>query len=135
MLKSIVKLFGYKNQAVIKITQDEIIVVDINSDLVEIQTRISKHPRSIIGNFFEVEKELKAIVAVVFPSKLKFQEVIICLNGQNEGGYTQIEIRAIQELAYGTGFDLVYVSESDLSNEEARAIFKKKGAGNEFIHF
>ncbi|MBI4996096.1 MAG: rod shape-determining protein [Rhodocyclales bacterium] len=69
------------------------------------------HPRSLVSDFTAAEQLLKAFMAklqtpgifAVAPS------VVMHPLGDPEGGFTQIEVRAIQELALGAGARAVKV--------------------------
>jgi len=41
-----------------------------------------------------MEKELRSLMRSMFPKYWLYTELVICLEGLNEGGYTTIEIRA-----------------------------------------
>ena len=84
------------------------------------------HPRSIVGDFFEVENELKVMLESVFPSKFKTTRLIVCLKGQDGGGYTAIEIRAARELAYGAGAKEIHMANRVINSQEANDIFNGK---------
>ena len=125
MLQTLFKIIGLKQQVIVSISENELSVTDINSRKIELRPRISKHSRSIIGDFNAVEKELKSLMSSVFPRQWVYTEVIIVLSGQNQGGYTAVERRAARELAYGaTGAHVVYISELPVSNDQAARVFK-----------
>ena len=131
MFLILLKYLGIKQQAVVNISEHEMSVTDINSGKKEMRSRISKHPRSIVGDFYEVEKELRALIKSVFPKLWIYSEVIICLQGQDKGGYTTVEKRAVRELAFGAGAHIVYVSELPVSNEQAARVFRGENIEHE----
>jgi hypothetical protein len=90
------------------------------------------HPRSIVGDFFEVENELKAFLKSVFPSKFKTTRLVVCLKGQNDGGYTTIEVRAARELGYGAGAKEIHMANRVINSQEATEVFH--GTSNEYIN-
>lgn len=132
MFLTILKSIGFKQQGLLILEPEKFILIDIKTSSKNEQTRISKHPRSIVGGFVEVETELKSLVRKVFPSKLKFTQIIICLNGLDDGGYTAIELRACRELVYGVGAHEVHVAKQLLSSFEAKEVFS--GNGEKYIN-
>lgn len=131
MLLMLLKLMGLKNQGLLIISPMEFVLSDMNSDRNETKSRVSVHPRSIVGDFFKVETELKSLMKSVFSKHWLYTEVLICLEGLNEGDYTTIELRAVRELIYGAGGTSIDISERTLSITEARDFFN--GNNNKYI--
>ncbi|APW44818.1 rod shape-determining protein MreB [Rhodoferax saidenbachensis] len=63
------------------------------------------HPRTLIGDFTVGEQVLKAFVTRMKGSSLFAPAPFIVMHplGDHEGGLTQVEIRALHELALGAG--------------------------------
>ena len=64
------------------------------------------HPRSLVSDFTLAELVLKAFVRRVFGSKRLFlpsPTSVIHPLGEHAGGLTQVELRALRELALGAG--------------------------------
>jgi rod shape-determining protein MreB len=64
-----------------------------------------KHPRSLLSDFTVAEVVIKSFVKKLFEDRLFAPAPIVVLHPQvdPEGGFTQIEIRALRELAFGAG--------------------------------
>jgi rod shape-determining protein MreB len=79
------------------------------------------HPRSLVSDFTLAEQVLKAFVRRVRGTAL-FQPnpvVIVHPLGEHEGGLTQVEIRALRELAFGVGAAEAHVWQgARLTNEQ-----------------
>jgi rod shape-determining protein MreB len=71
------------------------------------------HPRSLVSDFTVGEQLLKAFVRRVRPqSWLKLApRIVMHPLGAPEGGFTQVEIRALHEMALGAGASQVVVRE------------------------
>ncbi|HHC6693706.1 hypothetical protein CGJ04_23045 [Vibrio parahaemolyticus] len=84
------------------------------------------HPRTLMGDFYEIEKCLKDISAELLPKTLfSFSPIaIVQLLETSEGGYTNVEIRAFREAVLGTGARRVYFPESQsvLSLSEIKSL-------------
>ena len=122
------------------LTQDGLLIIypekfelyDLSSGEIHTAKRISLHPRSIVGDFFEIESELRVLLESVFPSKFKTTRLIICLKGQDDGGYTTIELRAARELGYGAGAKEIHMANRVINSQEAIDVFN--GKGQEYIN-
>jgi len=123
---------GMTQDGLLIIHPDKFELYDLRSGEIHTATRISIHPRSIVGDFFEVENELKILLESVFPSKFKTTRLVVCLKGQDDGGYTTIEIRAARELAYGAGAKEIHMAKRVINFQEANDVFN--GKGREFIN-
>jgi hypothetical protein len=123
---------GLTQDGLLIIYPDKFELVDLRSGESHTATRISIHPRSIVGDFFEVENELKVLLDSVFPSKFKTTRLVVCLKGQDSGGYTTIEIRAARELAYGAGAKEIHMANRVINSQEANDVFS--GRGQEYIN-
>jgi len=121
---------GLTQDGLLIIYPDKFELYDLRSGEIHTATRISIHPRSIVGDFFEVENELKILLESVFPSKFKTTRLVVCLKGQDGGGYTTIEIRAARELAYGAGAKEVYMANRVINSQDANDVFNGKGQEN-----
>lgn len=68
------------------------------------------HPRTLMGDFFDVEKCFKDISAELLPRTLFSLSpiAIVQLLETSEGGYTNVEIRAFLEAALGAGARRVF---------------------------
>jgi rod shape-determining protein MreB and related proteins len=83
-----------------------------------------KHPRTLISDFAVAEALLKSLVRKLFAGSSIFRVaplVIVHPRIEPEGGFTQIEIRALHELAIGAGASKVIIwTGRELTDEEAR---------------
>jgi rod shape-determining protein MreB and related proteins len=79
------------------------------------------HPRSLISDFTVADQLLKAFMRRM-PGQSFFKVapmVVIHPQGEPEGGFTQVEIRAFHELALGTGASVAKVWQGrDLTDQE-----------------
>ena len=84
------------------------------------------HPRSLVSDFTVAEQLLKTVVRQVLGSALLrvAPRIVIYPLGDPAGGFTQIERRAIREMALGAGASKVIVwvgrnlSDQEILNEE-----------------
>ncbi|PKF48936.1 hypothetical protein [Enterovibrio nigricans] len=72
------------------------------------------HPRTLMGDFFEIEKCLKEISTELLPKTLFSLApiAVVQLLETSEGGYTNVEVRAFREAALGAGARRVFFPES-----------------------
>ena len=70
-----------------------------------------KHPRTLISDFTTAELVLKGLLKKLFEGRLFVAAPVIVLHPRvdPDGGFTQIEIRALHELAMGAGASKVVV--------------------------
>lgn len=63
------------------------------------------HPRSLVSDFTSGEQVLKALLRRVLGNSLfaASPRVVLHPMGDPEGGFTQIEIRALREMGFGAG--------------------------------
>lgn len=79
------------------------------------------HPRSLLSDFTVAEQVLKGFMKNLFAKRLLPPAPIVVIHPKvdPEGGFTQIEIRALHELAIGAGASRVIVWEGrDLRDDE-----------------
>lgn len=131
MFLTLLKLIGLKHQGLLIISPDKFVLLDINSERQETLVRISRHPRSLIGNFLKVETEVRSLVKSIFSSAWAYTEIVVCLEGLNEGGYTEIEIRAARELLYSAGATKVYIAKCLIDVPQCNDVFS--GNGDQYI--
>jgi rod shape-determining protein MreB and related proteins len=82
-----------------------------------------KHPRTLISDFTVAEALLKGVLRKLFAGSLFTPAPLVILHPriEPEGGFTQIEIRALREMAMGAGASRVIIwTGRDLTDEEAR---------------
>lgn len=82
------------------------------------------HPRSLVSDFVLAELIIKHCVAQVADTGLKrlvapSPRMVIHPLGEPEGGYTQVEIRALRELGIAAGAALVTVWQGPRLTDEA----------------
>ena len=82
------------------------------------------HPRTLMGSFVEIESCFKQIVQEITPNTFLSQApiVIVHLREDVEGGYTEVELRAFKEAAYGAGGREVFMPccNGALSNQQIK---------------
>lgn len=85
------------------------------------------HPRTLMGDFMEIEGCFKSIASELAPRRFLLQDptAIVHLLENVEGGHTNVEIRAFREAAFGAGAREIFVpnnssklSESQILNRE-----------------
>jgi rod shape-determining protein MreB len=82
------------------------------------------HPRSLVSDFTAAEQLLRAFIRRLQPNSLVAMAPRIVMHplGSPEGGFTQVEIRALQEMARGAGASQVVVREGrPLTDQELLA--------------
>jgi len=79
-----------------------------------------KHPRSLAGDFQEVEKTFKKAISA--QPKILFglvkPKVLIHLVPEMEGGYTQLELRFFREAAFGGGAAEIFILDSNYGPQQ-----------------
>lgn len=91
------------------------------------QTSIAReaaHPRTLIARFEPLQAALAALRRELFPRGWTRPQVVLCLVGQAEGGYTEIETKALREAALGAGVRKLWITPRPLVASEARAFFR-----------
>ena len=116
------------------LSETEIRCEDVDSEKIGFMPRQSKHPRSLVGNFNELEEDLKKAFLEVFPNSWVRSQVLVCMKGQDEGGYTQIEKRALREATYGAGAREVFISELPVTKEQAIRAFDGEDLNEELLN-
>jgi rod shape-determining protein MreB len=94
-----------------------------------------KHPRSLLSDFTVAEVILRAFLKKLFDGRLFAGAPIVVLHPRvnPEGGFTQIEIRALRELAMGAGASKAVVWHGrDLTNDELQNL--RFGSGGEVLN-
>lgn len=90
------------------------------------------HPRVLLDDFLAAEKVLEHLFRKLLSARIFRPSPVVVMHplGNIEGGMTQIEIRAIRELAAGAGAREVFVwSGRPLHDEELRSGTFRKMAG------
>ena len=93
-----------------------------------------KHPRSLLSDFTLAQVVIKGFVKRMFEGRLFAGAPVVVLHPRvnPEGGFTQIEIRALHELAIGAGASKVIVWHGrELRDDELREL--KFDAGGEVL--
>jgi rod shape-determining protein MreB and related proteins len=85
-----------------------------------------KHPRTLFSDFTAEEVVLKGFFKKLFAGRLFVPSPIVILHPKvdPEGGFTQIELRALRELGVGAGGGTVYIclEKRDLTDDELRRL-------------
>jgi rod shape-determining protein MreB len=93
-----------------------------------------KHPRALLSDFTIAGAIIKGFVKKLFEGRLFAASPVVVLHPRvdPEGGFTQIEIRALQELAIGAGASRAFVWHGrELTKDELLGL--KFGAGGEVL--
>ena len=88
------------------------------------------HPRSIVSDYTVAEMLLKEFMKRLFDGRLFRASPVIVMHPKvdPEGGFTQIEIRALGELAIGAGASKAFVWHGrDLADDELRDLSRATG--------
>lgn len=98
------------------------IVLSVPSRGIVIEERGAfSHPRSILGQFQVGERTLARAVAAAYPGKLLRPRPALVVHPKEilEGGLTEIEARALTEMALGAGASMVGIWQGpDLTAEQ-----------------
>jgi hypothetical protein len=78
--------------------------------------RNNVHPRSLTGSFHELEGEFKAVITQLRSSRWSTVSICIEMFGLDDGGYTNIELRAFREAALGGGANHIVIA-GDLAGD------------------
>ena len=84
-----------------------------------------QHPRTLIADFTAAEQTLKYCIRALMPKTLFAPSPIIIFHPleKEEGGYTQVEMRAFEELCTQVGARKTYIKVgAELSKEELQRI-------------
>ncbi len=87
------------------------------------------HPRSLVSNFTYAEKIIQHAIRTLHGSRISFKpapRVIMHQLEKNEGGLSDIEERALQELALGAGAREVLIYSGDKINSKIESYEKIK---------
>ena len=82
------------------------------------------HPRTLMGDFVEIEECFKSIASELAPRRYLLQDptAIVHLLVDVEGGHTNIEIRAFREAALGAGARETFVPKSTSKLSESQIL-------------
>ena len=116
----------FRQQAIIIVSETEIRAENVQSRVKAVAPRKASHPRTLIGDFLIVEQELIDILGKVFPRKWIKSDLLICMQGLSDGGYTNLEKRGFRELGYGVGAKNVFLAERQISSHMAIELFDGK---------
>ncbi|WP_010385307.1 rod shape-determining-related protein [Pseudoalteromonas rubra] len=85
------------------------------------------HPKTLMGNFMEIEDCFRSIAKELTPRRFLWQEhtAIVHLLESVEGGYISLEIRAFREAAFGAGAREVLVPNSNSKLTKAQTLNRK----------
>lgn len=108
-------MLGFNKYLYLVVTQGRLRATELkNGKTIELCLKPASHPRTPIGNFEKLEKLFtQAINELGGRSFFKpSPTVFLHLLDEIEGGYTQIEVRAFKEAAFGGGAREVVMPES-----------------------
>nr|WP_321269662.1 hypothetical protein [uncultured Tolumonas sp.] len=114
-----------KQQCVVYLAQNEIKVTNLKTDKSITEVRSNSHPRTLISDPIAYQNQLSQIFKKLFPGFSIFSEIIVCLNGLNEGDYTALEQRSLVEFTKSAGIvRSVFLTTFDVMPETARKLFR-----------
>ena len=126
LIELLSRLPWLRQQAIIYISPHQLRAVDIHSSREVVRARKHSHPRCLIVDVAPLQEELHKLFTELFPREWVKCDVILCLSGCNDGGYTAIEKRAFREAAHAAGAKLAYLSSSSVDLERAQAVFNNQ---------
>jgi len=130
ILQLLSRIPGLRQQAVVYVTERELRAKNTNTGATATLPRRENHPRSLISDFALVEQEVIDVLGKIFRHKWIRSDLLICLIGKDDGGYTSIEKRAFREVGLGAGAKQVFLAKKEISPHLATDLFKGKLHGN-----
>lgn len=124
LLQLLSSIPGLRQQAVVYVTETQIKAKNTNTGATATLPRRENHPRSLINDFALVEQEFIDVLGKIFPHKWIQSDLLICMIGKNDGGYTSIERRAFRDVGRGAGAKQVFLAEKEISPHMATDLFK-----------
>ncbi|WP_413110372.1 hypothetical protein [Thaumasiovibrio sp. DFM-14] len=115
-------MFFTKSAIYLEVYEGKVKATELHSDRsTESACSGLNHQRSLMGDFFSVEKCFKETLSQLCPKKLLNTPPILYIHlfGKNEGGYTNVEVRAFTEAGMGAGARAVKLIDSkNIINKE-----------------
>jgi hypothetical protein len=125
MLMRLLSLIPFlRQQCVIYVSERQIRALDINNGSSEALAREERHPRTLTGNFNVLEREFRTVVGALFPRRWIKSDILICLSGKDEGGYTDIEKRVFRGAAFAAGAKGVVIATQEVGPGKAKEVFQ-----------
>ena len=113
-----------RQDALIVISPAEVRGENLESGSIASIARSVSHPRTLIGDFYALSNELKSVCSSILPRSWIAPNLLICLQGQDDGGYTNIELRAVREAAHMAGARNSWLSIKLVSASQARDVLR-----------
>lgn len=85
------------------------------------------HPRSLVNRFGDLQAEFFSLSRQLCPRGWARPHAVVCLHGLDEGGYTEIEIRAVREAAMAAGLRKIWLVSRPVVATEVRQFFSTGG--------
>ena len=126
LIQLLSRIPGLKQQGVVYVSDKHLKATNTNTKETATLARRDNHPRSLINDFGVVEQEFIDVLSQIFKHKWIRSDLLICLLGKNDGGYTSIEKRAFREVGYGAGAKNVFLAEKEISPHIAAELFHGK---------
>lgn len=108
-------MFGNKRHLYLQVFKGTIKAEEINTGRnLNVKCNALSHPRTLMGSYIEIETCFKQIVQEITP-KTFFNPspiIIVHLREEVERGYTDVELRAFKEAAFGAGGRKVFMPSS-----------------------
>ena len=121
----------------------KVIAIGRNADLVSAKDDENilvlngfRHPRTIIADFEAAEKTLQEFLKKVLSKNLFKRPPVVTIHPLEklEGGLTQVESRALQELGHRAGFKRIQIwTGKELTNDEVMKLSFARGASKEEV--
>lgn len=115
-------MFLNKSAIYLEVYEGKVKATELHSDR-SIESACSglNHQRSLMGDFFSVEKCFQDISSQLCPKTFLSTSPVLYIHlfGKNEGGYTNVEVKAFTEAGMGAGASTVKLIDSKrLLNKE-----------------
>ncbi|MBB3047583.1 3-methyladenine DNA glycosylase/8-oxoguanine DNA glycosylase [Litorivivens lipolytica] len=128
MLKDVLSNLPWRRQqAIVYITTQQLRAIHLRSRREVTRARNHSHPRSLVEAVAPLQQDLTHLFSDVFSYSWVKPDVILCLEGCNEGGYTPLEKDAFRSAARGAGVRHIYLSSTRIDVDRAVAVFDEEG--------
>lgn len=112
-----------RQQAIVSVTPTTLKAKNVRSLKESSIDRTGSHPRTLVGDWFVLVEDMETVLRNIFDRRWVRSDLLICLNGIDEGGYTEIERRAFREAAQAAGAKSIYLSEQGIPVRTAIQLF------------
>lgn len=118
-------MFWIKRHLYYQVTRGQVIATYIEGNKsITRSCHALNHPRTLMGEFMEIQDCFKRIAKELAPKRfyLKDPIAVVHLLETVEGGYTNVEVRAFKEAAFGAGAKQIFMPSSDTKLSESQIL-------------